>query len=178
VKLQRNFRNLLARRAAAQAQRLLVDTPLLWRLSALCARAEARAASRIQRSWRARHNIQGFRTRIALKRIEHGTMHHRANRAAKELEKARQAEIAAVRAATKLQAGIRRKIARRRADEAARSQALGLLRQQWGANLEARALGANLALASLSHDARATPDPSAVSNKSHASTQVGCREHG
>ena len=97
----------------------------------------------VQLTWRHASKIQNFRARIALKRIQHGALQHRANRAVRALEQRRQAEIETVRAATKLQAGIRRKFARRRADEAARSRALGLLREHWGANREARALGAS-----------------------------------
>ena len=84
-RLQAAFRQLLSRRAAAQARRLLVDQSLLWRLATLCARVEQRSAARIQWRWRALRQSREFHTRIALTRIGRGVHRHKAQRAARAL---------------------------------------------------------------------------------------------
>ena len=126
-RLQLQYRTLLARRAAASARRLLIDSPLLWRLAALCARVERRAASLIQWRWRALRKSSEFHTRIALKRITQGVLRHQANRAAAALQRRFQQEQAEVAAATRLQCALRQLVARRRTEHAARIRAVGLL---------------------------------------------------
>lgn len=135
------FRALLSRRAAHAARRLLIDEALLRRLSRLVARAEVRAAQLIQWKWRALHKSRKFRERVALKRVNHAVVRRRASKIVVELERRAQQELAEAKAAIRLQAALRRCVARRHAARAARTKAVGLLKMQWGANREVRAVG-------------------------------------
>lgn len=140
-RLQAGFRLLLARRAELAARRLLVSEELLWRLATVVARAEARAAALIQWRWRVVRNSRDFHGRLAVKRIQSAIVSHQAHRIAKELKARVEREQAELRAAVRVQAALRRCIARRHAARAARTRAVGLLRAQFCANREERAIG-------------------------------------
>ena len=107
VRLQRAFRLLLARRAVAQTQRLLLPPGLLERLHALLARTEARCASRVQSHWHYRLRRRAFAKRLALKRIEHAVK----GRAVRGLNRRTAVEEIQLRAIVKLQAHQRRRMA-------------------------------------------------------------------
>ena len=141
IRLQRAYRLLNKPRAVAAARRLAVGNPLLQRLDAVVARTEWRLATLIQRRWRQARRRRGFPERLALKRIERAVVSHQARRVTRELKRKDQQEQAAIMAAVRLQAALRRCIARKYAARAARSRAVGLLRAQFSANRTERAVG-------------------------------------
>ena len=139
--LQHNFRRVLARRAASQARRLLIDENLLWRLAAVCARTEDRAASLIQSQWRLIHKRKNFQGRLAVKRIGNALLSHKANKVANELKQRARQEQKELEAAIRLQAALRRSLARRYAAYATRKKAIGLVRTKLAKSRGERAVG-------------------------------------
>lgn len=139
--LQHNFRRVLARRAASQARRLLIDENLLWRLAAVCARTEDRAASLIQSQWRLIHKRKNFQGRLAVKRIGNALLSHKANKVANELKQKARQEQKELEAAIRLQAALRRSLARRYAAYATRKKAIGLVRTKLAKSRGERAVG-------------------------------------
>ena len=135
------FRRSQSRRAAASARRLLVDESLLLRLAAVWARTESRAATLVQWHWRHVRRSREFHSRMAMQRINHAMLRHRANTVAKELERQRQQEQAEFAAAVRLQAALRRCVARKHRARAEHTRAVGLLHAHFGANRQLRAAG-------------------------------------
>lgn len=140
IALQRGFRRMLSFRAAAQARQLLVDELLLWQLASVVARTEARCAALIQWRWRAIRKGTAFKRRLATKRMERAVLARKAQHVAKALERQVAQEHAETVAAIKLQAQVRRRAAARIAVSAARSKAVHLLRAQFSANRQQRAI--------------------------------------
>lgn len=150
--LQRGYRALLAQRGSEQARRNLIDERTLALLASVCRRSENRAALNIQKRFRARvarrlaHHERQLELKasdeaVAVSRI-HGAMHRRrASQAAGELQRQAARELAELNAAIVLQAALRRNAARKRSRALAQEGAMGLLRQQWGANREVRSVG-------------------------------------
>ena len=141
ARLQVGFRNLLARRAAQQARRLLVDDELLRRLAAVISRTEWRSAETIQWRWRVAHRSEKFRERVAAGRVVRAMHRRRARIAQQMLEQQAKRQQIELRATIRLQAALRRRLAAKFAAQAAKTKAVGLLRQQWGTNREERAVG-------------------------------------
>lgn len=132
--LQAAVRRRWEEQAAAQAKALIVDPEMLEKLARLLGSVEEKCARSLQRRWRTRCASQDFRDRHAAKKIEKSVLSRNAVRKQAEEEARRRATV-------RLQCALRRRLARRRAQQAVRDKALGLLREQWGANREMRALG-------------------------------------
>lgn len=153
-RIQRQFRGLLANRASDYVHQLLLeDETVLWRLAAVCNRAEMRAATLVQWRWRARQGSAVLRIRHASKRVGLALLEHHASCEAKEAQQRvcaeQEAEEQRIRAEgekslaiVRLQAVMRRWAAQQHALRAAHAETMGLLRQQWGANRQVRAVGA------------------------------------
>ena len=141
ARIARAFRRAQAHAAAAQARRLLIDDDLLHRLAAVCARSEHRAAALVQWRWRTVKKSRAFQGNLAMKRINHAVVRRRAHKVTRDLQERAAQEQQELIATIKLQAALRRCLARKHAARAAHGRTMGLLRQQWGANRELRAVG-------------------------------------
>ena len=96
VRMQRAFRELLARRAALQARRLLLPHKISQRLRAVLARAEARCASLIQERWRVIfHKRKAIVWTNALRLIKRALSRRRLRIEAARRAEARQVALAA-----------------------------------------------------------------------------------
>ena len=139
--VQRVFRMHLARRAAEKARLLRMDPELLLRLHDVWLRRERKAIMLIQERWRDASNSKEGMQRMALRRVQNAVLHKRERQAAGVLREAREKEAKELRAVLRLQAAFRRLLARKLLQRTARHHAMGLLREVWGANKEARAVG-------------------------------------